>query len=222
MEKICRVLLVDDEYITRGFYKTLFKELSKITDNVFIIQESSSYSEAYKCIIGDNDKLDIVILDLTILSSFEERLLSGLDIGKLIRRHRPNTKIVVISSITPQSEYQFLFNEINPDACMFKNSITTHDIKQALCNVIQAGTFYCYTTNRFMKNGILKHLDIDEIDLKLLSELTLGSTTRELEKIIFLSRRTIEYRKKALKEKLDVINGSTRDLILKAKSLKLI
>ena len=62
----------------------------------------------------------------------------------------------------------------------------------------------------------------DFTDLMLLQVLSNGSSVAELVTLLCISKRNILYRKKILKDRFQLEDSSTRDLVLKAKQLKLI
>ena len=62
----------------------------------------------------------------------------------------------------------------------------------------------------------------DFTDLVLLQELANGASVAELVTLLCISKRNILYRKKVLKERFQLEDSSIRDLVLKAKQLKLI
>ncbi len=219
-----KILLVEDEVIIRNAYVSVLKDIEKSRKFKFSIHQCSSCQEAFYILKEQKQAFDLVVLDIRIPPDPVNGWTSGIDIGRFIRESEPKAQILMISSVMTQDVYQEVLIDIFPEVYLPKYELTTKILKETLDEVLEKNTVSKKKdkNDHGLDSGILELLDIDTIDLKLLNELSLGTTTRELEKIIRLSKRAIEYRKKALKEKLDVSNGSTRDLILKAKELKLI
>ena len=68
-----------------------------------------------------------------------------------------------------------------------------------------------------LRKEISKDVHIDEIDRKLLYELSIGTKMVELPAILLLSKAGVEKRKRNLKVLLEVDDLSDRELILNAK-----
>ncbi|MFC4634541.1 response regulator [Dokdonia ponticola] len=219
-----KILLVEDEAIVRDAYVSVFKDIEQSGTYTFSIHQCSSCQEAFYVLKEQKQVFDLVFLDVRIPPDPHNGWTSGIDIGRYIRENNTKTQILMISSVVNQDVYQEVLNDVYPELYLLKYELTTAVLKETVEKILHKD--FVLKTNEKNHYGlntdILELLDIDIIDLKLLNELSLGATTKELEKIIHVSKRTIEYRKKALKEKLDVSNGSTRDLIVKAKELKLI
>lgn len=219
-----KILLIEDEVMIRDAYVSVFKDIEKSGTFTFSMHQCSSCQEAFHVLKENKQIFDLVVLDIRIPPDPLNGWTSGIDIGRFIRKSEPKTQILMISSVMTQDVYQEVLKDVFPETYLLKYEITTAVLKETVDEILHKDIVSRKKgKNRHdLDSGILELLDIDTIDLKLLNELSLGTTTRELEKIIHVSKRAIEYRKKALKEKLDVSNGSTRDLILKAKELKLI
>ena len=219
-----KILLVEDEAIVRDAYVSVFKDIEQSGTYTFSIHQCSSCQEAFYLLKEQKQSFHLVVLDVRIPPDPHNCWTSGIDIGRYIRENNTKTQILMISSVVTQDIYQEVLKEVFPEVYLLKYDLTTAILEETVNTVLKNDVVSRKKSKNYLglDSDILKFLDIDAIDIKLLNELSLGATTKELEKIIHVSKRTIEYRKKALKEKLDVSNGSTRDLIVRAKELKLI
>ena len=216
-----KILLVEDELLVLEVYRSKLQNLSQKKNMFFSILEAQNCEEA-NTIINNIDRIDIAILDLNIPASIEHKLNSGIDIGKVLIKNYPNIKIIVITANDTASFIKKIFEDINPIACLIKNDIDPQEVDKALSFTFNNEVYYCNLVNRFLKNNPIDKYELDEVDIILLEQLLIGTTSKELENIVLLSKRTIEYRKKLLKEKLGVPDKSLRTLLTKAKELKII
>ena len=219
-----KILFIEDEAMIRDAYVSVFKDIEKFSSFTFSIHQCSSCQEAFYVLKEQKQVFDLVFLDVRIPPDPHNGWTSGIDVGRYIRENNTKTQILMISSVVTQDIYQEVLKEVFPEVYLLKYDLTTAILEETVNTVLKNDVVSRKKSKNYLglDSDILKFLDIDAIDIKLLNELSLGATTKELEKIIHVSKRTIEYRKKALKEKLDVSNGSTRDLIVRAKELKLI
>jgi len=221
-QKMFRVLIIEDEVLIKDFLREKINHHFLELNRSCIIQTSTSCQKFLINVINPYCEFHLLLLNINTNTYSECGIQDGFLSGKLIRNKYPNIKVIVTTNIKIHSNLNSILKIIKPDACLHKSSCTYVDFKKAIEEILNGYSYFCSFFRDFTANNYIKHYNLDVFDLEILKELSLGSTFNELEKILLLSRRNLAYRKKALKDKLDVTSGSTRDLILRAKALKLI
>ena len=167
-------------------------------------------------------KIQIVLLDLQLPISKNERFICGEDLGLLIRNKLPNTKILILTSITDQARILSIIDEINPEGFMIKSDIESTDLKTAVKQVLKGQKYYSKTIKCYSNMTTINGMAIDDFDRQILYHLSMGEKTKDLTKHIPLSTRAIEVRKTKLKTLLDTEDDVDFNLVKGAKKIGLI
>lgn len=211
------LLIIEDCNIIANAYKNILIEIPKIKFNINFAKDCD---EAIKQI--QNTKIDLVLLDLHLPISKNERYLCGEDLGLLIRRVSSKTKIIILTSITDLTRILNIISELNPEGFIIKSDINQKQLKEAVNTVLSEKNYYSKTvkgyTNKYRPNDI----HIDDFDRQILYHLSMGEKTKNLSKYVPLSTRAIEVRKTKLKTLLDTKNDVNFNLVKVAKKLGLI
>ncbi|MDO5979868.1 response regulator [Flavivirga spongiicola] len=215
MNKIgINLLIIEDSAIIANAYKNI---LSEITNVVFNVTFAKNCDEAIHKI--QRIKTQIVLLDLQLPISKNERFICGEDLGVLIRKESPDTNILILTSITDQSRIQNIINEIHPEGFMIKSDIDGIDLKNAILNTFKGKTYYSKTIEGYTRKTFANKITIDDFDRQILYHLSMGEKTKDLSNYIPLSTRAIEVRKTKLKNLLDTKNNENFNLVKEAKKL---
>jgi len=207
------VLIIEDHSINA--YKYI---LDGIPNTNFKICFAINCDQAIEQIQHKNNQL--VLLDLQLPVSKNERYLSGDDLGILIKQTSLKTKIVVLTSISNPLRIINIINAINPEGFILKSDIDSKQLKSAIESVLQGNIFYSKTIKKYADIKDLKGAAIDDLDRQILYHLSMGEKTKDLSKHIPLSTRAIEVRKTKLKTLL-VTKGNS-NLIKEAKKLGIV
>ncbi len=100
-----KILVVDDEPLVTGFLERIVK---RFTNNIFIANDGEEGLEKFKAI-----EPDLVVTDISMPK------LSGLELSREIKTHKPDTKIVIYTAHT-ESEYVQKANDIGIDTMLYK------------------------------------------------------------------------------------------------------
>ena len=122
-----KLLIVEDHNIIARAYENILNDIPNVSFNISFAKNCDEAIEKIQRI-----KTQVVLLDLQLPISKNERFVSGEDIGLLIRKEHPDTKILVLTSITDQVRIINIINEINPEGFMIKSDIESTDFKD--CN----------------------------------------------------------------------------------------
>ncbi len=214
------VLIIDDHPIILDAYKSAFKKLSsKNKEFSFQIETANNCDRAlYKIEKASRGKgIEIILLDIQLPPSSDGEILSGEDLGIKIKELLPESKIIVSTSLNDNFRIKNIFKNINPDGYLIKNDINNDELLLAIQMVLQDKPYYSNSVLKSFRSFILNEYVLDEIDRKMLHEISLGSTMKELSNTLPLSIGGLEKRKRHLKEIFNVSDETDRALIEVAK-----
>jgi len=166
-----------------------------------------------------NDSWDLVFLDIRLPASKDRRILSGEDLGEMIRENHPLAKIIVATTFNDNYRIQNIFKSLNPEGFLIKNDLDPKELVSAIIKIMQGGVHYSQTVSNLMRIKMHRNINIDKKDRQILFELSLGTKMKDLPNIVPLSIAGIEKRKRILKEIFDVEDQGDKALILKAREL---
>jgi DNA-binding NarL/FixJ family response regulator len=204
-------LIIDDHPLIVEANKTALKHVSSNNENLnFTITIANDCDSAINVIDNypKNEKLDLVFLDIRLDPSKDSSILSGEDIGLIIKKKFEEVKIIVITTFNDNTRLNSILKNVDPDGLMVKNDLTPKNLIRAIEAVINNDTYYCKTTSKLIRSLIKNDVTLDEVDRKILYELSIGTKMNELPNMLPLSLGGIEFRKRRL---LDVFNVTSRE-----------
>ena len=208
------ILIIEDHPLIIEAYKNALLQISSKNDKLnFKIDIANDCDTAYYKIKEETIKLntDVVFLDIKLPASKDGKIISGEDLGIKIRNLLPNVKIIVATTHNDNYRIHNIFKSINPDGFLIKNDLTPEELVLAIEKTINDSCYYSKTVIKLMRKQTSSNFLLDEIDRKILFEISRGSKMSELPKVIPLSIAAIEKRKRVLKEIFNAKND--RDLI---------
>ena len=217
-----KVLIIDDHPLICDAYVNALQQVMKENQQINMQIESAENCDAAKEKILNswtNDSWDLVFLDIRLPASKDRRILSGEDLGELIRENHPLAKIIVATTFNDNYRIQNIFKSLNPEGFLIKNDLDPKELVEAIVKIMQGGVHYSQTVSNLMRLKMHRNINIDKIDRQILFELSLGTKMKDLPNIVPLSIAGIEKRKRILKEVFDVEDQGDKALILKAKEL---
>lgn len=218
MPKNCfNVLIIEDCSIIATAYKNILDQIESIS---FHITFAKDCDEAFFSLQKSNP--DLVLLDLQLPVSKNERLVTGEDIGRLIRSKFSTTKIIILTSIYYHQKILSIIKEISPEGFMIKSDIDNLFFKNAIVDVLNGKKCYSVSVNKYFNKFVINGKTIDDYDRQILYHLSMGEKTKDLRNYIPLSTRAIEERKVKLKTLLDDGTSSNFNLVRTAKKEGLI
>jgi DNA-binding NarL/FixJ family response regulator len=134
-------------------------------------------------------------------------------LGVKIIQLLPNSKIIVATTFNDNYRINSIFKSINPDGFLIKNDLSPRELISAIESVIDESPYYSKSVIQLMRKQVSNEMVIDEIDRKILYELSRGTKMSELPQIISLSISAIEKRKRILKELFNLDKKDDRGLI---------
>lgn len=211
-------LIVEDHQINIDSYKRALEIVKEKGKNMnFKVFEANNCDDAMNIVSGYSKGFDLVVLDISLPSSVKFDIPNGEVLGQIIKKKSPNCKLLVCTSYNDNFRLNNILYSLNPEAFLVKSDIDFNDLVSSIEKIVSGGTYYSKTILNFMRKRLNSNLILDELDVKILYEISNGSRMKELTDLIPLSKATIEKRKKLLKESFGVKNDSDRDLILMAR-----
>lgn len=217
-----KVLIIDDHPLICDSYRNALHQVMKENQDIQMQIESAENCDTAKEKIMNswtNDSWDLVFLDIRLPASKDRRILSGEDLGELIRENHPLAKIIVATTFNDNYRIQNIFKSLNPEGFLIKNDLDPKELVSAIIKIMQGGVHYSQTVSNLMRLKMHRNITIDKKDRQILFELSLGTKMKDLPNIVPLSIAGIEKRKRILKEIFDVEDQGDKALILKAREL---
>ena len=214
-------LIIDDHPLIAEAYKSAFKYIENQDEAIsFTIQMANDCDTAIDIIkeCADNDDhIHIAFLDMRLPQSTDGTILSGEDLGIKINELLPETRIIVSTTFNDNFRVHSILKNINPDGFLVKNDITPIELVQAIKEVLNDPPYYSKTIMKLLRNQVSNDYLLDDIDRKIIYELSIGTKTKDLPALVPLSIAGIEKRKRLLKQVFDINSSDDRELILTAK-----
>ncbi|MCD2258070.1 response regulator [Psychroserpens luteolus] len=215
------VLIIDDHPLITEAYKTAFDYYSKQNENITFsidtVQDCDTSMDMINDIFKKKKVLDIVFLDIKLPPSKDGKIISGEDLGLKINKLLPNTKIIVSTTFNDNYRVHSIFKSLNPDGFLIKNDITPKELIETIDTIINDPPYYSKTVIRLLRKQVANDFLLDNIDRKILYELSIGTRMKDLPSILPLSIAGIEKRKRHLKHLFNIKSVDDRELLLVAK-----
>lgn len=199
------LLIVEDCTLIAEAYRRILLE---ITTFDFSIKLALNCDEAIKKINQIN--YQIILLDLQLPTSSNEKFTCGEDVGLYFRRKFPLSKIIILTSYANSLRALNIINGINPEAFLVKSDISEKSLKQAITDVLlKDKKYYSNVINGYAESTFSNNQKIDDFDRKILYHLSMGEKTKDISNFVALSYRAIEDRKNKLKILFNITENNT-------------
>ena len=219
MEKDLNILIVDDHPMTvNGYINVLSDE--DIDGHNLIFTKALDCRQAYDIITTKN--FDIAYLDLSLPPYKERNILSGLDLGVLIRETMPDCIIIILTMHSEASLVDRLIKEINPEGILCKSDIDIDEFVNAFKVILDGNTYKSNKIVKSLKDKDFDQYNLDNYDKQILMRLSEGILTKNIPNYVPLSLSAIEKRKANLKNMFLKGTGDDHDLIETIKKMGII
>ncbi len=216
------IFIVDDHPLNVDSYVSI---LTTIRPN-----KKVNFHLAYNCeqayttinnLVREDIKLDIAFIDIRLEAYSEKNMFSGDDIGLIIQEKFPKCKIIIISMHSDPIAVNRIIKVLNPLAFISKNDIDYKSFNSIMKAIDNNEFLYTKSINDARKEFMIKNINWDEHDSKLIQLIAKGVKTKDLPLYIPLSLSAIEKRKANLKKQLIFEGGSDTLLIERIKEIGL-
>lgn len=174
-----KVAIVDDQNITRQFFSYFIKD-SEEFELVATLKDGEEAIDYCK-----KNPLDLILMDIVMVGG-----MNGLDAAKEIKAFKPDTKIIIITSM-PEVSYIERAREIGVDSFWYKE-LEEVPILTVMERTMKGEHIYPDSTPELMI-GNAKSTEFTDIELEILREVTTGATNKEISEKLFVSPATVNY-----------------------------
>lgn len=206
LDKSIHILMVDDHQIIVEGYQQILDSLSP-TDRSFVYETANTCDLAWEKI--KNRPYDLVLLDLNFPVDTHQKIVSGEALAVKIRKEFPQVKIIILTGVSELIPLNHIIKKINPEGFLLKGETNSKEIYRCIDTLLDGNMYYSATVNRMLHSRFVNDLNLDDNDRKILEYLALGTKTKNLPNHIPLSLRSIEVRKKKLREIFDARDDET-------------
>lgn len=216
MCKEYKVLMIDDHPLIIDAYKRALNLIANTNKAFkFIVDDANNCDSAVSKISKATKKeaYDLIFLDIKLPPSKNGKYLSGQDIGVLIRKKLKDVKVIVSTAFNDGYMVSCILRNINPEALLIKTDLTLDILVNAVKMVVSDPPYYSKEVIKILRKQSANDFVIDNIDRKILHELSNGTKMNELPKVLPLSIAALERRKRILKDVFDVVGKGDRDLL---------
>ena len=216
--KAISILMIDDHPSQIEGYKVILK----YNTLGLRIQVTTCYNSetAYWLVTNSHTSdFDLVFLDFSLPAYPEKNIQSGEDLGMVIKKHMPNSRIVVLTS---HSETFLLYNivkKINPAGILVKSDFSAEDLLDAFNIIVGGEQYQSPTVKQCIKELLAKEAYLDTPNRQIITLLAQGIKTKSLPEHLKMSLSAIEKRKAQVKDYLCVEKGTDEDIVREAKRL---
>lgn len=217
--KTLRILSIDDHKMTVLGYKYIL-EATEFDDFNVSVDIASSYQMGQQKIeiSSKKDPYDIILLDIQLFPSEARESRTGEDLGKLAKELVPESKIVYMSSFSDGLRLQSLFKSVSPSGYMVKSEIDERTLKDMVSAVGRGGSYFSESAGSTIQNLVAKPFELDSHDRQIIYQLSIGTKTKDIEKVVPLSATAIESRKRKLKSTFGIEDKTDFALINEARN----
>lgn len=214
-------LIIDDHPLISEAYKSAFNHISKkdgaISFDIAVAHDCDSAFELIQSFAKGETSLDVVFLDISLPPSQDGKILSGEDLGLKINELIPDARIIVSTTFNDNYRIHSIFKNINPDGFLIKNDITPLELVSAIKEVITDPPYYSKTVMKLLRNQVSSEFLLDDIDRKILYEISIGTKVKDIPEIVPLSIAAVEKRRRHLKQVFNITSSDDKELISLAK-----
>ena len=219
---IVKILMVDDHQLMIEGYKAMLA-LNKEQHTVEVTT-ANTCEEAYT-IISDaknTNYFDLVFLDYSIPSYPEKKILNGEDLGILIRKQMPNTKIIMLTAHFDAIRLYNVVKKINPNGLLIKSDFKPPQLLEAFETVLRGELYMTSTAKEKLREPLFTQGLLDSEDRKIIELLAEGLQIKSIADKMNVSEDKIKKRKSKIKDLLGIEKGSDEDILRECRALGLL
>lgn len=219
---IVKILMIDDHQSIIEGYKAM---LSLIKDKYTIeVTSANNCTEAYHSIINTKNEtpFDLVFLDYSIPGYPEKKINNGEDLGILIRKEMPTTKIIMLTSYEDAIRLYNVVKKIQPNELLIKSDFKPPQLLEAFEKVLQGEVYFTPLATAKSKESLFTNGLLDSEDRKIIELIAQGMQINSIAKKMNVSEDKIKKRKSKIKDLLRLDKESDEDILRECRLLGLL
>lgn len=201
-----RVVVVDDQNISRGFFEMYVRASNRYT----LVASLRTAQEAVDYV--DTHETDLLILDVMMQEGID-----GLTAAEKIKQKHPDVKIILTTS-TSETSWEDQARKIGVESFWYKE-YDDHSLTDIMDRTVDGVSVYPSTPPR-VRFGKVQRSDLTERELDVLRELTGSLTNDEIAEKLHISANTVKRHLQNIMEKTGFT--SRLDLAMHARLLGLV
>lgn len=219
---VVKILMIDDHPGMIEGYKAMLN-LNK-DKHTLEITEAYNCEEAYTIITNHNNAsfFDLIFLDYSIPPFPKQKIYNGEDLGVLIRKHMPNTKIIMLTAHFDTIRLYNVVKKIQPNGLLIKSDYKPPHLIEAFEKVLDGEIYYTPLVTEKIKQPLFSQGLLDSLDREIIVLLAEGLQIKSIASKMNVSQDTIKKRKSKIKDLLDIEKGSDEDILKECRTLGLI
>lgn len=213
-----KILIIDDHPLQIEGYKTVLS----FHDAKGGIETISAHSceEAYNLIISSKqDAFDLVFLDYSLPAFPEQNIHNGGDLALLVRKHLPNSRILILTSHAEAFVLYSILKKTNPEGLLVKSDFNGDELLDAVSLILEGNEYQSQTVKDCLKALSSRTDFLDSIDKQIVILLSQGYKTDTVVNELSVSKSTVEKRKVKIKEYLGIDKGNDEDILNECRKL---
>lgn len=219
---IVKILMVDDHPGMIEGYKAMLS----LNKDGHSIETTTAYNckEAFAIITNPNytSAFDIVFLDYSIPGFPEEKVHNGEDLGVLIRKYMPHTKILMVTAHFDSIRLYNVVKRIQPNGLLVKSDYKPPHLLDAFEKILTGETYYSPIIKEKVKTPLFTQGFLDSLDREIITLLAEGFQIKTIASKMNVSEDTIKKRKSKIKDLLGIEKGSDEDILKECRALGLL
>lgn len=219
---IVKILMVDDHQLMIEGYRAMLA-LNKEQHTVEVTT-ANTCEEAYNIISDAKNAnyFDLVFLDYSIPSYPEKKILNGEDLGVLIRKQMPDTKIIMLTAHFDAIRLYNVVKKINPNGLLIKSDFKPPQLLEAFETVLRGELYMTSTAKEKLREPLFTQGLLDSEDRKIIELLAEGLQIKSIADKMNVSEDKIKKRKSKIKDLLGIEKGSDEDILRECRALGLL
>ena len=219
---VVKILMIDDH---QGMIEG-YKAMLTLTKEKHTIETTEAYNceEAYEIITNsaNSSYFDVIFLDYSIPEFPEKKLHNGQDLGVLIRKHMPDTKIIMLTAHFDAIKLYNVVKKIQPNGLLIKSDYKPPHLIEAFEQVLDGEIYYTPLVTQIIKQPLFSTGLLDSLDRDIIVLLAEGLQIKSIASKMNVSEDTIKKRKSKIKDLLGIEKGSDEDILKECRSLGLL
>lgn len=218
---IVKILMIDDHPGMIEGYKAM---LSLQNNHILSIIEVYSCEDAYTHITDttSNSTFDLVFLDYSLPSFPDEKINNGEDLGVIIRKYMPHTKIIMLTAHFDAIRLFSVVKRFQPEGLLVKSDYKPVQLLEAFEKVLQGEIYYTPLVAEKLKQPLFSKGLLDTLDREILILLSDGFQIRSIATQMNVSEDTVKKRKSKIKDLLGIVKGSDEEILKECRVLGLL
>jgi DNA-binding NarL/FixJ family response regulator len=215
------ILIIDDHPAIIEGYKAILS----FNKRGYQINSTTAFDceSAYNIVVNQPEMtFDVIFIDINLPGYLEKKVQSGVDLVMLVRKFRPESKIIVLTSHTEKIVIDRILNEANPEGLLLKCDVKSEDFLNAFISIVNGGQCFSETVLKFKEIVPEEAKKLDYYNQQIILLLSQGLKTKTIQDQLCLSKSAVDKRKVVIKNFFGIDKGNDEDILREARKHGLI